>query len=60
MELHQQAHDYWKCDYTLIRHSDRTETIHHGDKEFATMDLARDFALQGARDAIDRLDRLAI
>jgi hypothetical protein len=33
MELHQQAHDYWKCDYTLIRHPDRTETIHHGDKE---------------------------
>ena len=20
MELHQQAHGYWKCDYTLIKH----------------------------------------
>jgi len=33
MELHQQAHDYWKCDYTLIKHPGRTQTIHHGDKE---------------------------
>jgi hypothetical protein len=20
MEMHQQAHDSWKCDYTLIKH----------------------------------------
>jgi hypothetical protein len=32
IELHQQAHEHWKCDYTLIKHPDRTETIHHGDK----------------------------
>jgi hypothetical protein len=55
MELHQQAHEHWKCDYTLIKHPDRTETIHHGDKEFATFDLARDAALQDAHDAINRV-----
>jgi hypothetical protein len=54
MELHQKAHDNWKCDYTLIKHPRRTETIHHGDKEFPTMDLAKAHALQEARDAIDR------
>jgi hypothetical protein len=54
MELHQQAHDLWKCDYTLIKHPGRTQTIHHGDKEFRTMDLAKEYALQEARDAIDR------
>ena len=40
MEMHQQAHDYWKCDYTLIKHPERTETLHHGDKGFPTMELA--------------------
>jgi len=54
MELHQQAHDYWKCYYTLIKHPGRTQTIHHGDKQFPTMDLAKEYALQEARDAIDR------
>ena len=54
MELHQRTHGYWKCDYTLIRHPERTETLHHGDKEFPTMDQAREYALQEARDAIDR------
>jgi hypothetical protein len=54
MEMHQQAHDYWKCDYTLIKHPGRTETLHHGDKEFPTMELAKEYALQEARDAIDR------
>ncbi|MGD0966639.1 MAG: hypothetical protein ABSA57_22465 [Candidatus Acidiferrales bacterium] len=53
MELHQQAHDFWKCDYTLIKHPGRTQTIHHGDKEFPTMDLAKEYALQEARNAID-------
>lgn len=54
MEMHQQAHEYWKCDYTLIKHPERTETLHHGDKEFPTMDLAWKYAMQEARDAIDR------
>jgi len=53
MELHQQAHDYWKCDYTLIKHPGRTQTLHHGDKQFPTMDLAKEYALQEARVAID-------
>ena len=53
MEIHQLAHG-WKCDYTLIKHPERTITIHHGDKEFPTMELARGSALQEARDAIDR------
>ena len=54
MELRQRTQGYWKCDYTLIKHPERTETLHHGDKEFPSMDLARDYALQEARDAIDR------
>jgi hypothetical protein len=54
MELHQLTHGYWKCDYTVIRHPERTETIHHGDEEFPTMDLASESALREARRAIDR------
>ena len=54
MELHQLPHGLWKCDYTLIKHPERTLTIHHGDEEFPTMDLAKEYALQQARDAIDR------
>ena len=53
MELHQQTHGYWKCNYTLIKHPERTVTLHHGDKEYPTMDLARAAALQEARNAID-------
>ena len=54
MEMHQQAHGHWKCDYTLIKHPERTERIHHGDEEFPAMDLAREYALHDARAAIDR------
>ena len=54
MELQQQTHGQWKCDYTLIKHPERTVTLHHGDKEFPTMDLAKDYALHEARAAIDR------
>jgi hypothetical protein len=54
MELRQLQQGYWKCDYTLIKHLGRIQTLHHGDKEFPTMDAARDYALQEARDAIDR------
>ena len=54
MELHQLAHGHWRCDYTLIKHPERTVTIHHGDEEYATEDLAKEHALQDARNAIDR------
>ena len=53
MEMHQQAHDQWRCDYTLIKHPQRTQTIHHGDKIFPTIELAREYALQEARVVID-------
>ena len=55
MELHQQSHFYWKCDYTLITHPERTQTVHRGEKEFATMDLAKENALKEACEAIDRI-----
>ncbi len=44
MEMHQQAHGHWKCDYTLIKHPQRTITIHHGNEEFPSMELAREYA----------------
>jgi hypothetical protein len=53
MELQQQTQG-WKCDYTLIKHPERTITLHHGDREFPTMDLAKEYALQEAREAIDK------
>ena len=59
MELHQQAHGFWKCDYTLIKHPERTITIHHGNEEFATMDLAREYALHDARQAIDQAAQMS-
>jgi hypothetical protein len=55
MEMHQQAHEEWKCDYTVIKHLDGTRNLHHGDRKFATMELAREYALQAAHDAIDRV-----
>jgi hypothetical protein len=54
MEMHQQAHGFWKCDYTLITHPERTATIHHADREFPSMELAREYALHEARVAIDQ------
>jgi hypothetical protein len=54
MEMHQQAHDRWKCDYTLIKHPDRTMTIHHGTESFPTLEIAREHALKDAQDAIDQ------
>ena len=54
MEMHQQAHGNWMCDYTLIKHPKRTIGLHHGDKEFPTMDLARKYALEEACAEIDR------
>jgi hypothetical protein len=54
LEMHQQAHGHWKCDYTLIKHPERTMTIEHGAEEFQTFNLARDHALEEARAAIDK------
>jgi hypothetical protein len=54
LQIHQMQHGLWKCDYTLITHPERTRTIHHGDRDFLTMDLAKEYALLEARDAIDR------
>jgi hypothetical protein len=54
MEMHQQSHGFWKCDYTLIKHPERAVTINHGAKEFPTFDLAREDAFEDARAAIDR------
>jgi hypothetical protein len=54
MEIHQLTHGYWKCDYTLIKHPERTQTIHHGDEEFPSMELAEEYALKEARAAIDQ------
>lgn len=53
MELHQHTHERWSCDYTLIKHPERTVTIKHEAEEFPTMELAKEFALQEARNAID-------
>jgi hypothetical protein len=53
MELHELEHGGWRCDYTLIKHPQRTKTIHHGDQGFPTMELARASALHEARVAID-------
>jgi len=55
MEMRQQAHEEWKCDYTLIKHPEGTKTLHHGDKKFPTMDLAREYALREARVEIDAI-----
>jgi hypothetical protein len=53
MEMHQLTHGYWKVDFTTIKHPQETKTLHHDDQEFPTMDLAKEFALQEARYAID-------
>ena len=54
MEAHQLPHGLWRCDYTLIKHPERTRTFHRGEEEFADMDLAYERTLQEARDAIDQ------
>jgi hypothetical protein len=54
LEIHELPHGLWKCDYTLITHPERTKTLHRGDKKFATMDLANEYALREAREEIDR------
>ena len=54
MEIHQLPHGLWRCDYTLITHPGQIKTFHHGDKEFESEDTAKEYALQEARDEIDR------
>jgi hypothetical protein len=54
MEMHQQANEQWKCDYTLIKHPERTMTIHHGTEAFPTLEAARAHALKDAQDAVDQ------
>jgi len=53
LEVHQFQHG-WKCDFTLIKHPERTKTVHLGNEEFATMELARESDLQEARETLDR------
>jgi len=52
--MQQQAREQWKCDYTLIKHPDRTMTIHHGTEAFSTLEIARLHALRDAQQAIDQ------
>jgi hypothetical protein len=54
LESHQLTHGMWRCDYTLITHPGRVRTFHQGDKEFPTKDQADEYALQQARNTIDR------
>jgi hypothetical protein len=54
LESHQLPHGMWRYDYTLITHPGRTRTFHRGDTEFPTKDLADEYALQQARNTIDR------
>ena len=54
MEMHQYPHGYWKCDYSLIKHPERTITINHGTQEFPTMEIAREHAFAEACAAIDK------
>lgn len=54
LEIHQLGQGLWTCHYTLIMHPERTKSIHHGDGEFPSKDLAKEYILQEARDAIDR------
>ena len=54
MEFHRRAQGFWKCDYILIKYPGQAEAIHHGDREFPAMDLAKDYALQEAHYAIDQ------
>jgi len=54
LESHHLPHGFWNCDYTLIAHPERTRTMHRGDTEYPTKDLADENALRGARASIDR------
>jgi hypothetical protein len=55
IELHQLQQDFWRCDFSIIKHSggQRTVTLYHAKGEFPSMDLAEQSALQEARQIID-------
>jgi hypothetical protein len=38
MEMHQQAQEYWKCDYTLLKHPKRTETLHQAARRLSSVE----------------------
>ena len=48
------AGGYWRCDHTLIKHPERTITIHHGNIELPSMEPAREYALHDALAAVDQ------
>ena len=58
LEMHQQWDDYWKCDYILITHPERTVTRVKGRIKFPTLARAKEHALEEARFAIDNGDYL--
>jgi len=53
LEMHQQADDYWRCDYMLITHPEREVTRVKGVIKFPTLREAKEHALRDARYAID-------
>jgi hypothetical protein len=53
LEMHQQADDYWKCDYMLITHPEREVTRVKGVVKFPALWMAKEYALEEARAAID-------
>jgi hypothetical protein len=57
LQIHPLGRGLWKCDYTLVRHPGRIQTLHPGNKEFDSEDAAKEYALQEARDEIDRETR---
>jgi hypothetical protein len=42
----------WKCDYAIVKHSGRADRLPLADQEFSTLELARDYVLKEAQDAI--------
>jgi hypothetical protein len=53
LEIYQLVQGLWKCDCAVMMHPEKTKTIHQGDGEFPAIDLAKEYALQEARGAID-------
>jgi hypothetical protein len=51
-QVHQLESGSWKCDYAIMKHSGQVDRLVLGDEEFSTMDLAREYALKEAQDAI--------
>jgi aspartate-semialdehyde dehydrogenase len=53
MEMHQQSEGYWKCDTMLITRPDHRVTVIKGQVQFPTLRMAKEYALEEARAAID-------